>query len=67
MELAQNTDFLLQRKHIKMQKCVLIMDFTETALIDLIMRYSMEYVLFSHWGVSISNGTKMLWLISIKN
>ena len=50
-----------------MQKCVLIMDFTETVLIDLIMLCFMECVLSSHWIVSISNGTKMLWLISIKN
>ncbi len=50
-----------------MQKCVLIMGFTEIVLIGLIMLCFMEYVLFSHWGVSISNGIKMLWLISIKN
>lgn len=30
--------------------------------------YAVFYgVLSSHWIVSISNGTKMLWLISIKN
>ena len=41
-----------------MQKCVLIMGFTEIVLIGLIMLCFMEYVLFSHWGVSISNRHK---------
>ena len=50
-----------------MQKCVLIMDFIETVLIVLIMQCFMEYVLFLHWKVLISNDIKTLLHISIKS
>ena len=51
----------------KVQKCVLIMDFTETVLIAPIMRCFTEFVLFLHWKVLISNVIKTLWHISIKS
>ena len=42
------------------------MDFIETVLIVLIMRCFMEYVLFLHWKVLISNDIKTLLHISIR-
>ena len=43
------------------------MDFIETVLIVLIMQCFMEYVLFLHWKVLISNDIKTLLHISIKS
>ena len=66
MELSKYR-FSLAEETYKVQKCVLIMDFTETVLIDLIMRCFMAYVLSLHWTALISKGIKMLWPISIKS
>ncbi len=57
----------MQKKPIEAQKCALIMDFTETASIELIMRCFMEYVVYLHWKVQILNVIKMWWPILIKN
>ena len=59
--------FSLAEETYKSAKCVLIMDFIETVLIVLIMQCFMEYVLFLHWKVLISNDIKTLLHISIKS
>lgn len=59
MELSKYRFFLAEETY-KNTKMVLIMGFTETVLIGLIMLYFMEYALFLHWIALILNSIKVL-------